>query len=73
MVREEKRMTVIDDSLGHKIYAMHFPQRKKKGLGIYDKHGHGIVKVATFNDDYSAEMFMEYLADFVGARRVDDE
>ena len=66
-------MTAIDDSLGHKIYAMHFPQRKKKGLGIYDKHRHGIVKVATFNDDESAEMFMEYLAEFVGARRVENE
>jgi len=56
-----------------KIFAMHFPYRKKVGLGIYlrDKNWH--VKVATFNNDESAEIFMEYLAMFCGAERVSDE
>lgn len=49
------------------ISAMEFPYRKKKGLGIYDEHTNTWYKVATFNNDESAEDFMEYLARFVGA------
>lgn len=52
-----------------KIVAMGFPYRKKKGLGIYDYHSNAYIKVATFNNDESAEDFMEYLAKFVGAER----
>ena len=52
-----------------KIFAMHFPYRKKIGLGIYDYHSNVFAKVATFNNEESAELFMEYLALFVGAER----
>ena len=51
-----------------KILAMDFPYRKKKGLGIYDYHNNTYVKVATFNNEESAECFMKYLAKFVEAR-----
>lgn len=50
------------------ISAMDFPYRKKKCLGIYDEHTNTWYKVATFNNDESAEDFMEYLARFVGAK-----
>lgn len=49
------------------ISALEFPYRKKKCLGIYDEHTNTWYKVATFNNDESAEDFMEYLARFVGA------
>lgn len=49
-----------------KIAAMPFPYRKKKCLGIYDEHTNTWYKVATFNNDESAEDFMEYLARFCG-------
>lgn len=49
------------------IAAMSFPYRKKKSLGIYDEHTNTWYKVATFNNDESAEHFMEYLARFCGA------
>ena len=48
---------------------MEFPYRKKLGLGIHDIHDNSICKVATFNNEESAEEFMEYLAKFVGAER----
>lgn len=61
----------IEISKGQKkIVSMNFPYRKKKGLGIYDYHRNAYCKVATFNDDESAEIFMEYLAKFVGAERI---
>ena len=63
---------VIENSRGQKIYAMNFPYRKKQGIGIYDRHRNAILKVATFNDDESAEIFMRYLAEFVGAREVEE-
>lgn len=63
-------MTDVEISKGKmKILAMDFQYRKKKGLGIYDYHDNSITKVATFNNDEAAEMFMEYLARFVGAER----
>jgi len=49
-----------------KIVSMHFQYRKKKCLAIYDIHNNSYVKVATFNNDYSADEFMEYLAKFCG-------
>lgn len=52
-----------------RIASMDFPYRKKKGLGIYDEHTNTWYKVATFNNDESADDFMEYLARFVGAER----
>lgn len=55
-----------------KIIVMDFPYRKKKGLGVYDYHSNAYVKVATFNNEESAECFMEYLAKFVGARMDKD-
>ena len=62
-------MKDIEISKGRmKILAMDFPYRKKKGLGIYDYHNNTYVKVATFNNEESAECFMKYLAKFVEAR-----
>lgn len=55
-----------------KILAMHFPYRKKVCLGIYDYHSNAFIKVATFNNDESAEVFMKYLALFVGAERKEE-
>ena len=55
-----------------KIFAMHFPCRKKIGLGIYDYRKNICYKVATFNNDKTAELFMEYLAVFVGAERKEE-
>ena len=56
-----------------KIVSMHFPYRKKIGLGLYDYHTNSFAKVATFNNEKSAEYFMEYLALFVGAKRVGND
>lgn len=55
------------------IVAMDFPYRKKKGLGVYDYHHNCYAKVATFNNDKSAEYFMDYLALFVGAERKEND
>ena len=55
-----------------KVVAMDFPYRKKKGLGIYLCDRNQYVKIATFNNDKSAELFMEYLAMFVGAERKEE-
>lgn len=41
------------------------PFRKKPVLAI--RHGAQSVKLASFNDEYAAETFMEFLAKFVGA------
>lgn len=63
-------MTDTEISKGRmKILSMDFPYRKKKGLGVYDYHSNVYVIVATFNNEESAEYFMEYLAQFVGAER----
>lgn len=51
------------------IAAMHFPYRKKPCLGIYDPHSNTWFKMATFNNEDTAKDFMEYLAQFVGARK----
>lgn len=60
----------IEISKGNmKIVAMPFPYRKKIGLGLYNRHDNSLAKVATFNNEKSAEYFMEYLALFVGAER----
>ena len=56
-----------------KIVSMHFPYRKKKCLAIYDIHDNSYVKVATFNNDHSADEFMEYLAKFCGADHWETE
>ena len=55
-----------------KILAMDFPYRKKKGLGVYLWDKNMYVKVATFNNEKRAELFMEYLANFVGAERKEE-
>lgn len=47
-----------------KICAMSFPYRKKKSLGIYDDETNTFYKVATFNNEESAQDFMKYLAKF---------
>lgn len=66
-------MTDTEISKGRmKILSMDFPYRKKKGLGVYDYHINAYVKVATFNNEESAEYFMEYLAKFVGAERKEE-
>lgn len=63
----------IEISTGNmKIFSMHFPYRKKIGLGIYLEDGNRYAKVATFNNEKSAELFMEYLAMFVGAEREEE-
>ena len=51
-----------------RIVAMHSPYRKKLGLFIYDEHSNTYCKVATFNNDESAQTFIEYLARFVNAK-----
>lgn len=65
------KITRIDhDWMG--IASMTFPYRKKRGLGIYDRHTNTWLKVATFNNEESAEDFMEYLAKFVHAERKEE-
>lgn len=67
-------MSIKEISKGEmKIFATYFPYRKKLCLGIYDCNRNVHVKVATFNNEKSAELFMEYLALFVGAERKEDE
>ena len=66
----EKRTAVTNGWMG--ISCMTFPYRKKKGLGIYDAHSNTWYKVATFNNEESAEDFMEYLARFVEAERKEE-
>ncbi len=61
--------SIVRDGTRMSISAMDFPYRKKKGLGIYDEHANTWYKVASFNNDESAQDFMEYLARFVGAER----
>ena len=46
---------------------MNMPYRKKKCLAIYDYHRNAYVKVASFNNDCSADEFIEYLISFCGA------
>ena len=64
--------SIARDGTRMSISAMEFPYRKKKGIGIYDEHTNTWYKVATFNNDESAEDFMEYLARFVGAERREE-
>ena len=61
-------ITTIHNPYGMQICAMHFPYRKKICLAIYDKHTNSYIKVATFNNDEAAEEFMNYLAQFIGAK-----
>ena len=49
------------------IISMNMPYRKKKCLAIYDYHRNAYVKVASFNNDCSADEFIEYLISFCGA------
>ena len=69
---------IMDNSINEiskgrmKICSMYFPYRKKICLSIYDNHKNRYVKVATFNNDDAASWFMEYLAQFVGAKREDE-
>ena len=44
------------------------PMRKKPVLAI--RHGAQSVKFASFNNEESAEQFMDLLAKFVGAKEV---
>ena len=69
-MKEYEEIMIKKDRM--KIVAMHFPYRKKIGLGIYDYHHNILAKVATFNNDECAEDFMDYLAMFVGAKREDE-
>lgn len=62
MLRDE---TISSVEYGRmKICAMDFPYRKKKALGIYDDETNTFYKVATFNNEESAQDFMKYLAKF---------
>ena len=65
-------MTVITHGR-QKIAAMQMPYRKKLCLATYDEHTNVWYKMATFNNDQTAEEFMEYLARFVGAERIENE
>lgn len=69
-MKDNEQIVIKKDKM--EIVAMHFPYRKKVGLGIYDYHKNIWAKVATFNNDKCAEYFMYYLATLVGAKREDE-
>ena len=54
-----------------KIGAYMFPDRKKPCLCIQE--GNKIIAYGTFNSIESADNFMNALADFLGAKKEDDE
>ena len=49
---------------------MGMPYRKKPCLAI--KEGNVYTKVASFNDERSAEIFMDFVADFFKVQRMDE-
>ena len=49
---------------------MGMPYRKKPCLAI--KEGNVCTKVASFNDEQSAEIFMDFVADFFKVKRQDE-
>lgn len=50
---------------------MGMPYRKKPCLAI--KEGNVCTKVASFNDEQSAEIFMDFVADFFNVQRLDEK
>lgn len=55
---------------GDKKFGMtHFPYRKKPCLYIQEKNV--LTKVASFNNPESAELFMDFVADFFNVPRKD--
>ena len=56
---------------GVSIVACNMPYRKKACLCIQRKNS--ICKYATFNNDTSAKVFMDILADFIGAEKINWE
>lgn len=62
---EDKALAIVKGNA--KICAGYLPQLKKPCLYVYTSKC-SIRKVATFNDHEAAELFMNYLADMIGAR-----
>lgn len=54
-----------------KIYSMRMQYRKKPCLAIFEEPN-SIVKVASFNNEESAELFMNYIADMMNAKREEE-
>lgn len=62
--------TIIENG-NMKIAIMHVPYRKKINLCIFEEPN-VYVSVATFGNDQCAVMFMQYLADMIGAERTEE-
>lgn len=56
---------------GTRIGMFAFPYRKKPCLGVMK--GNELVKYATFNDDESAELFMNILVECLGIGKDGDK
>ena len=56
-----------DMGFGYQI----IPERKKPVLGIFQ--GNTFTVFGQFRDEKSAQVFMEELADFIGAERVSED
>ena len=62
-------MIVYNNGTGLEIGASYMPYRTKPCLIV--REGNTITKYATFNDLESAKRFLDVLADFIGAPKVD--
>lgn len=54
-----------------KIYCMSMDYRKKPCLAIFQEPN-CVVKVGSFNNEESAKLFMNYLAEMMNAERKDE-
>ena len=65
--KEQKRSLRIKSEDGKEICAIFTPQRKKMALAIYAADTNTYIKVASFDNVASAQYFMAYLAEMIGA------
>ena len=52
-----------------RIGAYTFPDRKKPYIAIHNLNKNAIICVGQFNDEKSANMFMDTLAKYIGAKK----
>ena len=64
-MREDAQITIRMN--GVKFYIGYFPYRKKICLGVWEDEC-TLVKLATFNNEYSAGVFLEKLQELLGLK-----
>lgn len=64
-MREDEQITIRMN--GEKFYIGYFPYRKKVCLGVWEDEC-TLVKLATFNNEHSAGVFLERLQAFLGLK-----